>query len=424
MTSAPSLAPTVDAATIVDPRGDVSLAATIQGPAAAGPAAPPTRSGARTHTTVLPPLDGATPRTAVAGEARNRYDELKSLGVGGMGEVALVQDNDIGRKVAIKRILPAAMRPATLARFVEEVRTVGTLEHPGIVPIHDVGVDERGRYFFVMKFVDGETLEHVIERLRAGDREYLARYPVEERVRIVVQLLQALGYAHAQGILHRDLKPANIMVGRFGEVVLMDWGISKRIGAHETPEDAASETAPAETPRTSRAPQTQAGHLLGTPAYMSPEQARGANAELDARSDLYSATVVIHELLALRHYLDDKTTLPGLLHGVAHDEPSFIALTATAPGAGSYPAELVHFVKKGLHKDIAARYQNVDEMLTVLHAIQEGRVPVQCHVTFTKRMFREGGRFVDRNPNLAFLGLLAAVGTFFTGVAMIVASVI
>ena len=426
--SATSLAPTLDAASVADTISDVSLAATLHAPAAKVGAVLPTRDGGRTHTTVLPRIDvGADARPVVVDATRERYEQMKSLGAGGMGEVALVRDHDIGREVAIKRMLPEAVRPATLARFVEEVRTIGTLEHPGIIPIHDVGLDAQGRYFFVMKFVDGDTLEHVIERLRARDPVYTARYSFEERIRIAVQLLQALGYAHSHGILHRDLKPANIMIGRFGEVVLMDWGISKRIGGAEPPADAAEappevvgEASSLDGSKSRRALQTQAGHLLGTPAYMSPEQARGDNAALDARSDLYSASVVFHELFALRHYLEEKTTLPGLLHGVVNEEPTKMALSLSSTnGAQGYPAELVHFVRKGLAKGIGARYQSADERLAVLHALQEGRIPVQCHATMTKRMAREAGRFVDRHPNVAFAGFIAGVGTFITGLVMI-----
>lgn len=429
--TASSLAPTVDAGSIADTVSDSSMADTLHATSATPGAVVPTRDGSRTHTTVLPRIDlDAASRPVLVQESRDRYEQLKPLGVGGMGEVALVRDHDIGREVAIKRMLPEAVRPATLARFIEEVRTIGTLEHPGIIPIHDVGLDAQGRYFFVMKFVDGDTLEHIIERLRAGDSAYVARYPFEERVRIAVQLLQALGYAHAHGILHRDLKPANIMVGRFGEVVLMDWGISKHIGRQElaldvgiAPSEVVGDATPIDRSKSRRVLETQAGHLLGTPAYMSPEQARGANAELDARSDLYSASVVFHELFALRHYLEDKTTLPALLDAVMNEEPSMGALARSATrGAQGYPAELVHFVRKGLRKDLRARYQNVDEMLAILHAIQEGRVPVQCHATMTKRMAREAGRFVDRHPNVAFVGFVAGVATFITGVAMLVAS--
>jgi serine/threonine protein kinase len=428
-----SLAPTLSADSLAQTISDASLAAThaadvsitlLRGDTLAGPAA------GRGQTTVLPRIDvDANARPVVVANPQDRYREVKSLGEGGMGEVALVRDEDIGRDVAVKRMLPAAVRPTTLARFVEEVRTIGALEHPGIVPIHDVGLDAQGRYFFVMKYVDGHTLEHIIEKLRAGDAEFEARYPIDERIRIATQLLQALSYAHARGVVHRDLKPANVMVGRFGEVVLMDWGIAKRVGGTEivdaegeAPVTNVSDATPKEAGRTRRALQTQAGQLLGTPAYMSPEQARGANAELDARSDLYSATVLLHELFALRHYLEEKTTLLGLLHGVANDE--FTATQLLGSALRPFPAALAHFAAKGLRKDPAARYQSAEEMLDVLLHVRSGQVAVQCPITATRRVFGEAGRFVDRHPMLATSLFMLGGMTLLAGVGYIMSTLV
>src|SRR5262249_34878051 len=151
----------------------------------------------------------------LSAEVRSRYEAEKLLGVGGMGEVVLVRDQDIERKVAVKRLLPELNDPSVVARFADEIRTVGRLEHPNIVPIHDVGVDELGRYFFVMKYVEGETLESIIDKLRARDPAYVAKYSVEARIELFLGVLHALEYAHAQGIIHRDVKPANVMVGRY-----------------------------------------------------------------------------------------------------------------------------------------------------------------------------------------------------------------
>ena len=192
---------------------------------------------------MLPRIDDSQGgRPPGARQARSRYEPVKLLGAGGMGEVVLVQDQDIARRVAIKRLLPEMTHPALLARFVDEIRTVGRLEHPNIVPIHDVGVDELGRYYFVMKFVEGETLESIIAKLSAGDPAYHARYSYERRIEIFLGLLHALEYAHANGVVHRDIKPANVMVGRYGEVVLMDWGIAKPLDEKRDPAAGAEAT--------------------------------------------------------------------------------------------------------------------------------------------------------------------------------------
>jgi serine/threonine-protein kinase len=353
----------------------------------------------------------AAPCVTLTTEPRTRYETSKVLGVGGMGEVVLVSDHDIDRKVAIKRLLPELTDHATIARFVDEIRTVGRLEHPNIVPIHDVGKDEQGRYFFVMKYVAGETLESVIEKLAAGDPAYTARYSTEARIEIFLGLLHALEYAHAQGVVHRDIKPANVMVGHYGEVVLMDWGIAKPRAETRDPAALAEGAleCPAASPR-ARMYATRIGAIIGTPAYMSPEQACGDHAKVDARSDLYSAMVLFHELLGLEHYLADKETLEALLEGIKSEPMGTLKLFGMRR---TPPAELVHVLAKGLQKDPAQRFQSASDVIARLRAVLEGTAQVQCHISFTKRTFRELGRLVDRTPWVGFAvlgGLTASVG--------------
>ena len=179
------------------------------------------------NTTVLPKIEHSGGAIRIQPRSEARYQRIRRLGAGAMGEVTLVKDNDIGRTVAVKQLLAPTENPDGIARFIEEIRTIGQLEHPNIVPIHDVGVDEQGQLFFVMKHIDGETLESILEKLAAGDPQTCARYTLDVRIEIFMGLLHALQAAHEKGIVHRDIKPANIMIGRFGEVVLMDWGIAK-----------------------------------------------------------------------------------------------------------------------------------------------------------------------------------------------------
>jgi serine/threonine-protein kinase len=368
------------------------------------------------RTTVLPRVDGEGAVIQLSLRERSRYEPTKLLGAGGMGEVVLVNDHDIERKVAVKRLLPEMTDHATLARFVDEIRCVGRLEHPNIVPIHDVGVDELGRYFFVMKYVEGETLEQVIEKLAAGEPAYVRKYTTEVRVEIFLGILHALQYAHERGIVHRDIKPANVMVGRYGEVVLMDWGIAKPLAetrdAAKGP-DATLSSASGE-PERARMFATRVGSLIGTPAYMSPEQAKGEIDKIDVRSDLFSACVLFHELLGLRHYLADKNTLESLLEGVRSRDTEFTCTQLASlkyPGTAP-PAEYLHLLAKGMRKEASQRFQSASEIIDLIERIMSGKVPVQCPITFTKRSAREMGRVVDRWPFFAFsmfIGLIATI---------------
>jgi serine/threonine-protein kinase len=355
------------------------------------------------RSTVLPRVERTGDGATLVSMARPRFETRRSLGQGGIGEVVAAMDQDIGREVAIKRLRGDVQGAAAVARFVDEIRTVGALEHPNIVPIHDVGVDDDGSLYFVMRCVQGETLESVIERLAAGDPLAHAQWTHERRVHVFRQLLDAVAFAHERGYVHRDIKPANIMVGHWGEVFLMDWGIAKPVGAPDIPSPSTG-TASATGERVTS---THVGSVLGTPAYMSPEQARGE--PVDARSDVYSLCVLLHELLGLKHYLDHCSTVEAVLDGVQHAHapaPSFIPSPHQAPA----PMDMSWYVRKGLAKEPARRYQSAREMIERLDAREEGLVPVQCPVTFSKRMMREQIRFIDRHPMLymAMLGLFVA----------------
>ena len=407
-----------------DPSGDVSLGVTLAAPL---PKVSSTSgiTGIDIAVTGQIALNSSVlPRVAVEGDAvilsssqGPRYAQLRELGKGGMGEVDLVEDRDIGRPVAMKRLLAGQVGPAAVARFVDEVRTIGRLEHPNIVPIHDVGIDEQGRFFFVMKYVDGETLESILEKLLAGDPDAVRRYDIPRRVQIFVQILRALQFAHERGIIHRDLKPANVMVGRFGEVVLMDWGVARTIAGRDKtadlaalPADPARTGIPGQSAAPSRASTTRVGALIGTPLYMSPEQARGANDQLDQRSDLYSAALLFHEMLGLRHLRAEHKTLASLLHASqTEDPPGASGMFASSPQKG-VGAEYAHFLHQGLQREPSARFQSANEMLEDLHLILAGRFKIQCPVTLMKRGSLAMGQLVDRSPPAAmWLGIGAVI---------------
>jgi serine/threonine-protein kinase len=408
---------------------EVACAATIAASTAAPFAAP--TAGTSAQSLGLPPQGPASassrstvlPRLHVVGdvptlihEGRVRYEEGRVLGAGGVGEVVEAQDNDICRPVAIKRMLPHVQSPAALVRFVDEIRTVGQLEHPNIVPIHDVGIDQAGQLFFVMKYVQGETLESILDKLRAGDGQYHRLYTFERRAKLFVGVLEAMQYAHARGLLHRDIKPANIMVGPYGEVMVMDWGIAKHVGSDE--ETLSDRNAlPDESSGSGRMAGTAVGTIIGTPAYMSPEQARGEVNRLDERSDIYSLCVLFHELLCLEHYLASRSDLHSILAGVLNDTPRHPSFVVSSRQS-RVPSDLGWIVMDGLAKDPAKRYTSVGEMLARLQGRLDGDIKVQCPATFTKRMTHKWMHFVDNHPYALIAGMGVVAISLLMGIAL------
>jgi serine/threonine protein kinase/tetratricopeptide (TPR) repeat protein len=243
------------------------------------------------------------------------YELLQEVGRGGMGVVFLARDVRLDREVAVKLLREESPGAAAAARqrFLAEAKITARLEHPGIPSVHEVGEDASGRPFLAMKLVRGRTLAEILEASSAKGGGELGRH-----LAAFEQICQAVGYAHSQSVIHRDLKPSNVMVGEFGEVQVMDWGLAKKaIDKNRS----ASETAPlseesvedfdpldtlspsggslAETPAGVGTP-TQTGAVLGTPAYMAPEQAAGRIREVDARSDVFGLGAILFHILAGR----------------------------------------------------------------------------------------------------------------------------
>ncbi len=240
-----------------------------------------------------PKVDPSTRKLSMPGMRRRRYRTGKVLGRGGMGEVHAARDRRIGRSVAVKVMLEeSAARPDAQRRFLREARVQGQLEHPAIVPVYDLGWDRSGRAYFAMKRVSGVTLGDVIRALRDRNPEYEAKYSLRRLLSIFQQVCLAIEYVHARGVVHRDVKPNNLMLGDFGEVYILDWGIAKVLGSQEP------ESSTLRLSRWDHAEGTGQGEVLGTLGYMAPEQITSAST-VDARADVYSLGAVLFQLLTL-----------------------------------------------------------------------------------------------------------------------------
>jgi tetratricopeptide (TPR) repeat protein len=270
-----------------DPRGHA-------GPAPAGSAGTHDRypRGLTGSADGSPPADSATLPSSPALRA-GRYTLMEEIARGGMGAVLRARDAELNRCLAVK-VLREDYRGNTALerRFREEARITGQLQHPGIPPVHEVGVLSDGRPYFAMKLIEGRTLADLLEE-RPSPTHDLPRF-----LGIFEQVCQTLAYAHSRGVIHRDLKPANVMVGAFGEVQVMDWGLAKVLREDRCPETTAPAEASALTPaRADASAATKTGMVLGTPAYMAPEQARGEVGRLNEHSDVFGLGAILCVIL-------------------------------------------------------------------------------------------------------------------------------
>jgi serine/threonine-protein kinase len=242
--------------------------------------------------------------------SRGQFTILKRHARGGLGKVSIARDEFLQREVALKEIRSRyADDPHNRERFLDEAMITGRLEHPGIVPVYALGRDERGRPYYAMKFVHGKTLHDAIRDYHASP----TLLEFHQLLRHFTNVCHAVGFAHSQGVIHRDLKPANVMLGEYGETLVLDWGLAKRLSRPAGPPDTEAEI---QLDRPSvldslpdRPDLTAAGQVLGTPAYMSPEQADGDHVRIGPATDIYSLGCILFELLTGRPPFDDLATM-------------------------------------------------------------------------------------------------------------------
>ncbi len=383
--------------------------------------------GGQFEGTVSPAMDSGS----TAGQLEELVSELKAvtpsgsryvigaeIARGGMGSILKVWDKSLRRTLAMKVALeakgstgpdaPSATSHRSLARFLDEAHITGQLDHPGIVPVQELGVDADGQVYFTMRLVKGGTLSDVFRKVKQGEDGW-----TEARaLGVLLKVCEAMAYAHSKKVIHRDLKPANIMVGRFGEVYVMDWGLARVLGKHDPrdirirPTDTASIHAPRgklqdESPDSPLV--TMDGDVVGTPVYMSPEQARGDIAGMGPHSDVYALGAMLYQLLT--------GTMPYLLPGVVANkyaiwqrvqEGAPKPVHSLAPGAS---AEICSICEKAMARSSDQRYPEMSALADDLSAYIEGRV-VRAHQTGA---WAETKKWVTRNRALAMVSSAAVL---------------
>jgi serine/threonine protein kinase len=319
-------------------------------------------------------------RRSVSGHSgkEGRYLIGDEIGSGGMATVYLAEDLDLDRTVAMK-VIHASAADEIAERMMREAKVVASLEHPGIVPIHDVGRRPDGRVFYTMKLVRGKTLAEFMR-----DHHLL-----RERLTILQRICEAIAFAHSRGVIHRDIKPENIMIGDFGEVLLMDWGIAllqDRGAAGSSGEDAVP-SSEADRNRQPAGGITSDGAILGTPAFMSPEQAVGETKKVDHRADIYALGAVLYYILTgAAPYAGSKNDILGKLR--QREAPP-------APRSidSSIPRPLEAVCLKAMAMNPETRYKDATEIAGDISAFLN-REKVSA---YKENIFERSGRWIANN---------------------------
>jgi serine/threonine protein kinase len=348
-----------------------------------------------------------------------KYRVITTIGRGGMGTVMQARDMRIRRTVAMKVMKTGSQfSRESVLRFIDEAQLTGQLEHPNIVPVYELGVDEHGETFYAMKYVKGITLEEVLRGLRNGHAQMQAKYPLTALITVFQKICDAVAFAHSKGVVHRDLKPENVMLGAYGEVLVMDWGLAKHLSSSaRSKEGGAALPAPPASLGDGRGFQTMHGLVVGTPPYVSPEQARGELDQIDARSDLFVLGGILYAILTLRPPVSGETVEEVLEKILAGPPPAPVTfnngggrrpVTEGQPQlshcpAGRIPPGLSAVVMKAMELKAEDRYQSVEEMQEDVSAWQGG-FPTKAERASLVKQIR---LFLERHK--------AATGLFIVG---------
>jgi serine/threonine protein kinase len=355
---------------------------------------------------------GLTPvRTMLEGK---KYKVLGTIGRGGMGVVHQARDLRILRNVAMKVIKTSSQfSKENVLRFVDEAQLTGQLQHPNIIPVYELALDEYGEVFYTMKYVKGTTLDQVLRRIREGEEEAIKKFPLATLLTVFQKMCDGVAYAHSMGVVHRDLKPDNVMIGEYGEVLVMDWGLAKKMasGMHE---EHLGDTNPQLPPSDLRGFETLHGLIVGTPPYISPEAARGELDRIDPRSDIFVLGAILYAILTLRSpypgkefgEIIEQIVTGKFAHPTTYSQPVSPLRPSDPPPPGPdgascvlshlpgrrVPEGLAAIVVKAMASEMEVRYQSVAELQADILAWQGGFAPKAERAGIGRQLILWGAR--------------------------------
>ena len=381
---------------------------------------PDTRTAVDPVVPVLSSPDAANEAFDRAESGRYRLRSLYAKG--GLGEVHVATDQQLHREVAVKKIQSRFDdNESSLARFLVEAEITGRLEHPGIVPVYSLGRDENRKPYYAMKLIRGRSLKEAIGALHRRDTGQSAietdpqfRSRVQPLVSRLLTACQTLAYAHSRGVIHRDIKPSNIMLGRYGETLIVDWGLAKFVGResqHVVPTQPPSDESTLMPNSGSSTGQTRIGSVIGTVAYMSPEQAMGQIDRLGPATDIYAIGATLYVLLTNRYPVepvDGGDTIEAVRRGALRPAPA--AVNQAVP-------ELVAICRKSMAYQPGQRYSNMEALADDLQRWIAGQPVTACPESFarrTRRWVRKHQTFVSTIGSLMVLSIIGL--TIFSSV--------
>jgi len=345
----------------------------------------------------------------------SHYASVHTIGFGGVGLVVSAHDPNLDRDVAIKMLRPEIKnKPTEIERFVREARATANIEHPNVIPVHEMGVMNGVGVYFTMKKIKGDNFQTVLDGLKNRKKEYEGKYTRLQLLEIFISICNGVAYAHSRKIIHRDLKPHNVLIGDYGEVLVMDWGLAKYLAADD-PETSSMKQEASKMEYVIKAgdsSKTIDGTISGTPNYMPPEQAEGKVSELDERTDIYSLGAILYQILTYEPPYSGED-IHKVLEDVRHW--TFIHPRRRFPKY-RIPRELEAICLKAMAFDKKARYRSVQELISDIRNYIEGfsvtAYPDSTFVRFRKLCFRHP--VLSSTFASIFLIVLTVVALYFT----------